>query len=63
MSARDAGPIAARGRVRVEHLFGTLKHQLGYRRVRYRGRDRNELDFALTITACNIKRSLSLQAA
>jgi len=55
--------IVARGRARVEHPFGMLKRQLGYRQVRYRGRERNELDFALTITACNIKRSLSLQAA
>lgn len=47
-------------RARVEHLFGMLKHQLGYRRVRYRGRERNEADFALTLAACNLKRSLSL---
>lgn len=31
--------------------------------VRYRGRDPNEFDFALTLTACNIKRGLSLTAA
>jgi len=28
--------------------------------VRYRGRERNAFDFALTMTACNIKRSLHL---
>ncbi len=50
----------SRLRARVEHLFGMLKHQLGYRRVRYRGRSRNEFDFALLLTACNLKRSLSL---
>jgi len=50
----------SRLRARVEHPFGMLKHQLGYRRVRYRGRERNELDFALTLAACNLKRSLSL---
>jgi len=50
----------SRLRARVEHPFAMLKHQLGYRRVRYRGRERNELDFALTLAACNLKRSLSL---
>jgi len=52
--------LVSRLRARVEHPFGMLKHQLGYRRVRYRGRARNEFDFALTLAACNIKRSLSL---
>lgn len=50
-------------RARVEHPTGMMKQQLGYRRVRYRGRERNEFDFAMILTACNIKRSLSLQAA
>lgn len=40
-----------------------MKQQLGYRRVRYRGMRRNAFDFAMTITACNIKRSLWLRAA
>jgi len=52
--------LVSRVRAKVEHPFGMLKHQLGYRRVRYRGRARNELDFALLLTACNINRSLSL---
>ena len=47
-------------RARVEHPSAMLKHQLGYRRVRYRGRERNAFDFVLTMTACNIKRSLHL---
>lgn len=55
--------IVARDRARVEHPTAMMKQQLGYRRVRYRGRDRNEFDFALTLAACNIKRSLSLKAA
>lgn len=55
--------IVARDRARVEHPTAMMKQQLGYRRVRYRGRERNEFDFALTTTACNIKRSLSLRAA
>lgn len=52
--------MVSRLRARVEHPSAMLKHQLGYRRVRYRGRERNAFDFALTMTACNIKRSLSL---
>jgi IS5 family transposase len=50
-------------RARVEHPTGMMKQQLGYRRVRYRGRERNAFDFAMTVSACNIKRSLSLKAA
>lgn len=50
-------------RARVEHPTAMMKQQLGYRRVRYRGKERNAFDFAMTLTACNIKRSLSLQAA
>jgi len=52
--------LVSRVRAKVEHPFGMLKHQLGYRRVRYRGRARNEFDFSLTMAACNIKKSLSL---
>ena len=52
--------MVSRLRARVEHPSAMLKHQLGYRRVRYRGKERNAFDFALTMTACNIKRSLSL---
>jgi transposase, IS5 family len=55
--------LVARPRALVEHPTAMLKQQLGYRRVRYRSRERNAFDFALTMTACNIKRSLSLKAA
>jgi len=54
--------LVSRLRAKVEHPFGMMKHQLGCRRVRYRGRSRNEFDFALTLAACNIKKSLSLGA-
>lgn len=50
----------ARLRARVEHPSGMMKTQFGYRRVRYRGRERNEFDCVMTVTAANIKRSLSL---
>lgn len=46
----------------VEHPFAWMR-AMGYRRVRYRGRRRNELDFALNLIAYNWKRSLSLAAA
>jgi IS5 family transposase len=46
----------------VEHPFAWMKN-MGYRRVRYRGRRRNELDFALMLVAYNFKRSLSLARA
>lgn len=35
---------------------------MGYRRVRYRGQRRNEVDFVLNLVAYNWKRSLSLSA-
>lgn len=50
-------------RARVEHPHGMMKQQLGYRRVRYRGREPNAFDFAMILSACNIKKSLSLKAA
>lgn len=46
----------------VEHPFAWMKNA-GYRRVRYRGRRRNELDFVLNLIAYNFKRSLSLTKA
>lgn len=52
----------SRLRAHVEHPTAMMKQQLRYRRVRYRGRDRNALDFALTLAACNLKRSLYLRA-
>jgi len=54
--------LIASVRAAVEHPFAWMK-QMGYRRVRYRGRRRNELDFALMLVAYNWKRSLSLTRA
>lgn len=51
--------LIARVRAVVEHPFAWMK-AMGYRRVRYRGRRRNEAGFALTLIAYNWKRSLSL---
>lgn len=50
-------------RAGVEHPNAMMKQQLGYRRVRYRGKERNAFDFALILAACNIKKSLSLKKA
>lgn len=47
----------------VEHPFATLKHQMGLRRARYRGLERNAFDFAIGLAAVNIRRSLSLPTA
>lgn len=55
--------LVSRHRAKVEHPTAMMKQQLGYRRVRYRGRERNAFDFALTLAACNLKRSLSLREA
>ena len=52
-----------RHRARVEHPAAMMKQQPGSRRVRYRGQERNAFDFAMILTACNIKRSLSLRKA
>lgn len=55
--------LVSRSRARVEHPTGMLKHQMGLRRVRYRGMQRNAFDIILTLTACNLKRSIHLRAA
>jgi IS5 family transposase len=54
--------LIASVRAVVEHPFAWMRN-MGYRRVRYRGRRRNELDFALNLIAYNWKRSLSLAKA
>lgn len=54
--------IVSRARARVEHPFAMMKHQLGYRKVRYRGLERNGFDMCLMLMACNLKRSLWLRS-
>lgn len=46
----------------VEHPFAWIKN-MGHRRVRYRGLERNTLDFGLQLAAYNMKRSFSLRGA
>lgn len=52
--------LVSKARSRVEHPFAMMKHQLGYRKVRYRGLERNTLDVCLMPMACNLKRALWL---
>jgi IS5 family transposase len=59
---RRLNRLIASVRAVVEHPFAWMRN-MGYRRVRYRGRRRNELDFALNLIAYNWKRSLSLARA
>jgi len=54
--------IVSRVRAHVEHPFAMMKQQLGYRKVRYRGLERNAFDACLTLMACNLKRSLWLRS-
>lgn len=51
--------LIASVRAKVEHPFAWIR-QMGHRRARYRGRRRNEFDFAMMLIAYNWKRSLSL---
>ncbi|MBL4697578.1 MAG: IS5 family transposase, partial [Phycisphaerales bacterium] len=52
--------LVSKARSKVEHPFAMIKHQLGYRRVRYRGLERNAFDVYLMLMACNLKRSVWL---
>jgi IS5 family transposase len=54
--------LVSKGRAKVEHPTALLKQQLGCRRARCPRRERNALDSVLSLTACNIMRSLSLRA-
>ena len=39
-----------------------MKHQLGYRKVRYRGLERSGFDVCLMLIACNLKRNVWLRS-
>jgi len=52
--------LVSKVRSKVEHPFAMMKHQLGYRKVRYRGLERNAFDVCLMLMACNLKRSVFL---
>ena len=50
-------------RAGVERLFGTMKRTYGYRRVRYRGLPRNNVQLQVLCTAINLRRGLKLGLA
>lgn len=49
-------------RANVERLFGTMKRSYGYRRVRYRGLERNQSHLYLLCIAINLRRAEKLLA-
>lgn len=57
---REHNRLCVKMRALVEHPFAWMKGPMGYRSARYRGLQRNAVDFAHTAAAYNIKRSLSL---
>jgi len=53
----------ARRRRAIERVFAHLKHWLGYRRVRYLGLIKNQLELTLKAVAYNLRRLVSLAQA
>ena len=47
----------------VEHVFAWVKFRCGFRRVRYKGIERNRFDWRLRAAAYNLARALSLAPA
>ena len=50
-------------RAGVERLFGTMKRTYGYRRVRYLGLARNDVQLQAMCAAINLRRALVLGLA
>ena len=50
-------------RAGVERLFGTMKRTYGYRRVRYLGLARNDVQLQAMCAAINLRRALALGLA
>ena len=50
-------------RAGVERLFGTMKRAYGYRRVRYLGLARNDVQLQAMCAAINLRRALALGLA
>ncbi len=51
---RKANRNKSKIRPRVEHLFGVVKHQFGYRKVRYKGLVKNAQAVFIKIALANI---------
>ena len=43
-----------RTRARVEHVFGVIKHLWGYRKVRYRGLEKNAAQVFILVALANM---------
>ena len=54
---RRRNELIERRRAAVERVFGTLKQHYGYRRVRYRGLERNTLELLFKCIAYNLRRA------
>ena len=50
-------------RAGVERLFGTMRRAYGYRRVRYLGPARNDVQLQALCAAINLRRALALGLA
>jgi IS5 family transposase len=62
-TTRHAGyPVSQRLRKRVEEIFGWMKTVGGFRRTRYRGREKTGLAGYLVATAYNLVRMSRLLA-
>ena len=57
---RRRNRLISRLRSPVEKVFGTLKRTYGYRRVRYRGLDRNATEMFFKCIAYNLRRAANL---
>jgi IS5 family transposase len=62
LTARDHANNRRKGKVRrhIERIFAYWKHWQGYRRVRYRGLAKNQLELTLKAVAYNLKRLAKL---
>lgn len=59
---RRRNTLIAPVRANVERLFGLIKRSYGYRRVRYRGLERNQSHLFLLCIAVNLRRAETLAA-
>ena len=59
---RRRNQLIERRRAAVERVFATLKQHYGYRRVRYRGLERNALELLFKCMAYNLRRADRLRS-
>ena len=51
--------LVSKIRARVEHPFAWMS-KVGFTRIRYRGLERNMVDYAMVLTAWNVRRAITL---